>query len=120
MKFRTIDIEDTKEGRPYLLFTHPLLHLVTIKVFYAVRCADARNGFRKNYKFCNGVFKRHARWGKNFDIYTLIPFHEELMLNRLLRPFIAMYWTMKNILSCVFKKKNLRTETIWMVQRYVF
>lgn len=85
MKFRTIDIEDTKEGRPYLLFTHPLLHLVTIKVFYAVRCADARNGFRKNYKFCNGVFKRHARWGKNFDIYTLIPFHEELMLNRLLR-----------------------------------
>ena len=85
MKFRTIDIEDTKEGSPYLLFTHPLLHLVTIKVFYAVRCADARNGFRKNYKFCNGVFKRHARWGKNFDIYTLIPFHEELMLNRLLR-----------------------------------
>lgn len=51
---------------------------------------------------------------------TFIPFHEELMLNRLLRPFIAMYWTMKNILSCVFKKKNLRTETIWMMQRYVF
>ena len=69
MKFRSIDIEDTKEGRPYLLFTHPV-HLVTIKVFYAVRCADARNGFRKNYKFCNGVFKRHARWVKTL---TFIP-----------------------------------------------
>lgn len=38
--------------------------------------------------------------GKNFDVYTLIPFHEERMLNRLLRqitgdPFIVMYWTMK-------------------------
>jgi len=85
MKFRTIDIEDTKEGRPYLLFTHPVLHLVTINVFYAVRCAEARTGFRKNYEFCNGLFKPRVRWGKNFDIYTLIPFHEELMLNRLLR-----------------------------------
>ena len=85
MKFRSIEIEDTKEGSPYLLITHPLIHLVTIKIFHSIRCADARTGFRKNYKFCNGTFKQHARWGKNFVVYTLIPFHEERMLNRLLR-----------------------------------
>ena len=84
MKFRSIDIEDTKEGSPYLLITRPV-HLVPIKLYHSIRCADARTGFRKNYKFCNGVFKQHARWGKNFDVYTLIPFHEERMLNRLLR-----------------------------------
>ena len=52
------------------------------RLFHSIRC---KTGFRKNYKFCNGTFKQHARWGKNFDVYTLIPFHEERMLNRLLR-----------------------------------
>jgi hypothetical protein len=84
MKFRSIEIEDTKEGSPYLLITYPTWSFDVIKSFHSIRCADSRTGFRKNYKFCNGTFK-HARWGKNFDVYTLIPFHEELMLNRLLR-----------------------------------
>jgi len=85
MKFRTIEIDDTKEGSPYLLMTHPVMHLVPIKIYHSIRCKESRTGFRKNYQFCKGTFKHHARWGKNFDVYTLIPFHEERMLNRLLR-----------------------------------
>jgi hypothetical protein len=84
MKFRIINIEDTKEGSPYLLLTHAS-HFVTIKSFHSIRCADSRTGFRKNYQFYNDTFKHRARWGKHFDIYKLVPFHEELMLNRLLR-----------------------------------
>jgi len=89
MKFRTIDMEDTKEGSPYLLITHPVLHLVTIKVFHSIRCKEAKIGFRKMYQFCNGTFKRCLRISRNFDIYTLIPFHETLLLNRLLRKIIG-------------------------------
>lgn len=71
MKFRTIEIDETREGSPYLLITHP-----TIKTFHSIRCKEARTGFRKNYKFCNGTFKSE-RWGKHFYIYKLIPFHVE-------------------------------------------
>ena len=85
MKFRTIEIDDTIEESPYLLITHPTWPFDVIKSFHSIRCKEARTGFRKNYQFCNGTFKYRARWGKNFDIYKLIPFHEELMLNRLLR-----------------------------------
>ena len=73
MNFRQIEIGETTEGSPYLLMTRT-------RLFHSIRC---KTGFRKKYKFCNGTMK-HA-WGKNFDIYKLIPFHEELMLNRLLR-----------------------------------
>ena len=85
MKFRSIDIEDTREGSPYLLITNPIVNLIPIKIFHSIRCEEARTGFRKNYQFYNGTFKQRIRWGKNFYVYTLIPFHEELMLNRLLR-----------------------------------
>jgi hypothetical protein len=84
MKFRSIDIEDTREGSPYLLITNPIVDLIPIKLFHSIRCEEARRGFRKNYQVYNDTFKR-IRWGKNFYVYTLIPFHEKLMLNRLLR-----------------------------------
>ena len=85
MKFRSIDIEDTREGSPYLLITLPTCPFDVIKSFHSIRCEEARTGFRKNYQFYNDAFKQRIRWGKNFDVYTLIPFHEERMLNRLLR-----------------------------------
>jgi len=83
MKYRKIEIEDTVEGSPYLLMTHPTWPF-DIRLFYSIRCKEARNGFRKTYHF-DGTFVNRAMWCKNFDVYTLIPFHEERMLNRILR-----------------------------------
>jgi len=85
MKFRSIDIEDTREGSPYLLITYPTWSFDVIKLFHSIRCEESRTGFCRNYQFYNGTFEQRIRWGKNFNVYTLIPFHEELMLNRLLR-----------------------------------
>jgi hypothetical protein len=83
MKFRKIELEDTYYQSPYLLILYPTWSLEKVKIYHA------RRGIHKFYNFCEYVdgtflqplFKRR----NNFDIYTLIPFHEERMLNKLLR-----------------------------------
>jgi hypothetical protein len=88
MKFQQITLEETYDRYPYLLITYPTWSLEKVRIFYAIRLNEnrLRNGFCYFHEYINGSFlKFRLLWRNNFDIYTLIPFHEELMLNRLLR-----------------------------------
>ncbi len=85
MKFQPITLAETYHGYPYLLITYPTWHLEKSKIYYAVR-ETRRNGFTRFREYVDGVFlKNRLLWRNNFDIYTIIPFHESRLLNQLLR-----------------------------------
>ncbi len=86
MKFRKIELEDTYYQSPYLLITYPTWSKEKVKLYYARRRYGGFNEFYYFHEYVEGTFVRMLRvWRNNFDIYTIIPFHEELMLNQLLR-----------------------------------
>ena len=85
MKFQPITLAETYHGYPYLLITYPTWSLEKSKIYYAVR-ETRRNGFTRFREYVDGVFlKNRLLWRNNFDIYTIIPFHESRLLNQLLR-----------------------------------
>ena len=87
MKFRRIELKDTYDQRPYLLISYPTWSRETVKTYYAIRNVHRKkNGFCKFQKYVDGSFL-HERllWRNNFNIYTIIPFHESRLLNQLLR-----------------------------------
>lgn len=87
MKFRRIELEDTYDQSPYLLITYPTWSRESVKTYYARRNESRkRNGFYCFQKYVGGTFL-HERllWRNNFNIYTIIPFHESRLLNQLLR-----------------------------------
>ncbi len=86
MKFRPIILAETYHGYPYLLITYPTWSLEKSKIYYAVRNELRRNGFCLFREYVDGTFLKYRHlWRNNFDIYTLIPFHESRLLNQLLR-----------------------------------
>ena len=91
MKFRPITLAETYEGYPYLLITYPTWSLEKPRVYYAVRNRSRiRNGFSRFREYVNGTFLNfRLLWRNNFDIYTIIPFHESCLLNQLLRGLIG-------------------------------
>lgn len=83
MNFRKIELEDTYYQSPYLLILYPTWSLEKVKIYHAIRGV---NKFYNFNEYVEGIFLRRLyRRRKNYDIYTIIPFHEERMLNQLLR-----------------------------------